>query len=127
MAVVPIARSLFLCDACTAASGSKIDVRGIFNQVHPLAGYPHVRNSFYVFAQLVNGIGRVDYFLDIRHVATNQLVCTTAPRGLEFATRFSIVNLAVRMESCEFPMPGLYLVQLFCDNSWVCDAELRLK
>ena len=49
------------------------------------------------------------------------------PKEVTFATRMSVANVVFRLHACQFPSAGLYLVQLFCDNSWVCDAELMLR
>ena len=127
MAIVPTPRSLFLCESYTKHPNEKLDLRGVFNSIRPIAGYPHRRNPFCIFAQLTNGLGRVPFFVDIRHVATNNLVFTFAPQILTFGTRMSIVNLALQIDRCEFDLPGLYLIELFCDNSWVCDTKLTLK
>ena len=31
------------------------------------------------------------------------------------------------IEGCRFEEPGMFLVELFCDNTWVSDATLLLQ
>ncbi len=60
------------------------------------------------------------YYLD-----TDSLSCETT--NLVFPDRQTVVQVAMTIEGCRFQEPGLYLLELFCDNSWVCDTQLRLR
>jgi len=127
MAVVPVARAVYLCDYHVGYSNGKVDLHGIFNAVRSEEGFPHTVRRFCVFAQLINGQGRVPFFIDIRFARTDQLVYTTEQRHLRFLDRTTIVQMALTIEGCRFQSPGLYLLELFCDNTWVCDTQLLLR
>ena len=46
------------------------------------------------------------------------------------ATQVHIRNpdrVALTIEGCRFDRPGLYGLELFCDNTWVCDTQLLLR
>ncbi len=124
--VVPIARALYLCDYHIESARHKVDLYGIFNAIAP-ASYPHTQRQFCVFAQLTGGQGQVPFFVDIVFASQNELVHTTAPRHLTFRHRTELVQLALALDECSFPRPGMYLVELYCDNTWVADAPLLLR
>jgi hypothetical protein len=127
MAVVPVARAIYLCDYHIGLSDGKVDLYGLFNLIRPKVGYPYDRSRFCVFVQLSDGLGEIPFFIDIRNAATNELIHMTEPRTLTFPHRNALVQLAIVIEGCRFPRSGLYLVELFCDNRWVCDTHVRLS
>jgi hypothetical protein len=125
--VVPVAKALSLCDYHVGYSDGKVDLYGLFNAIRPQSGYPYTRGRFCVFAQLVNGLGPVPFFVDIRFAATDELVWTTEVRHLRFPDRTTVVQMALSIEGCRFDRAGLYVLELFCDNTWVCDTQLLLR
>jgi hypothetical protein len=127
MAVVPVAKAMYLCDYHVGYSNGKVDLYGLFNAIRPQDGYPHSRSRFCVFAQLNNGLGDVTFFVDIRSAVDDELIYTTDPRQLRFPHRQTVLQVALTIEGCEFPAPGVYLLELFCDNTWVCDTQLLLR
>jgi hypothetical protein len=51
----------------------------------------------------------------------------TRGRFCVFRDRTTVVQLALSIEECAFESPGLYTMELFCDNTWVCDTQLLLR
>jgi hypothetical protein len=127
MAVVPVAKAVYLCDYHIGYSNGKVDLYGLFNAIRPEKGYPHANSQFCVFAQLINGLGQVPFFVDIRYALTDELIYTTETKFLTFPDRNTIVQMALRIEGCRFHTPGLYLLELFCDNVWVSDTQMVLR
>lgn len=127
MAVVPVAKSIYLCDNHIGYGNGKVDLYGLFNTIRPENGFPYTRSRFCVFTQLINGQGEVPFFIDIRFAETDALVHTTETRSLTFPDRTTVVQMALTIEGCRFQSPGLYLLELFCDNTWVCDTQLLLR
>jgi hypothetical protein len=125
--VIPVARALILCDFQIAGRKGKVDLIGAFNAIRPPRGYPYEQARFCVFAQLTGGLGAVPFFVDIRSLDTDELIRTTETRALYFPSREYVVQMALTIEGCRFPKAGLYAVDLFCDNVWVCDTRLLLK
>jgi hypothetical protein len=126
MAIVPVAKGLYLCDYHIGYSNGKVDLYGIFNAIRPPNGYPYTRGRFCVFAQMVNGLGKVPVHVDFRFPATDELLWVTQTRELTFPDRTTVVQMAFTLEGWRVNGPGLYLLELFCDNTWVCDAPLHL-
>ncbi len=127
MAVVPAAKALYLCEYHIGYGNGKVDLYGIFNAIRPEQGYPYTRARFCIFVQLINGYGQVPFYIDIRFAETDELVHTTETRILAFPNRNTVVQVAMAIEGCRFASPGLYLLEFFCDNTWVCDTELLLR
>ena len=125
--ILPVAKALYLCDYHFGYSDGKVDLYGLFNAIRPQSGFPYTRGRFCVFAQLINGLGVVPFFIDIRFAETDELVWTSEVRELTFPNRSTVVQLALTIEGCQFERPGLYFLELFCDNTWVCDTQLLLR
>ncbi len=124
--IVPVSKGLYLCDYYTGYDDGKSDLYGLFNAIRPAAGFPHEHGRFCVFAQLANGLGPVSFFIDIRDASSDELIYTTIPRALTFPDRHTTIQMVVAIEGCVFERPGLYLLELFCENTWVCDTTLVL-
>ena len=127
MAVVPFAKAMYLCDYHVGFKDGKVDLYGLFNAIRPESGFPHARSRFCVFVQLNNGLGRVPFYIDVRFAQTDELVHTTEIHSLFFPNRNTVVQLAMEMNGCRFDSPGLYILELFCNNTWVCDTQLALR
>jgi Family of unknown function (DUF6941) len=125
--IVPVAKGISLCDYHIGYSDGKVDLYGLFNAIRPQSGYPYTRGRFCIFAQLINGLGQVSFFVDIRFAETDELVWNTEVRELLFPDRITVVQLALSIEGCRFERPGLYILELFCENTWVCDTQLLLR
>lgn len=96
--IVPVAKGIYLCDYVFDYENGKTDLYGLFNAIRP-ASYPHMQGRFCVFAQLVNGLGQVPFFIDIRDATNKQLIYTTQINQVSFPDRNTVVQLAVSMSS----------------------------
>ena len=124
--IVPVAQALYLCDGHISFPGGKTDLMGLFNSILP-ASYPHVQKHFVVFARLLQGLGHVPFYVDIRHAPTQQLVHVSNTHTLVFPDRDTLVELALTMRDVRFPSPGIYLIELYCNAQWVADTALLLQ
>lgn len=123
--VVPIAKAVYLCDFHVGYQDGKTDLYGLFNAIRPQA-YPHIQRSFVIFAQLLNGLGDVSLFVDIRHAGRDELIYTTNIKVVRFPDRTTLVQMGLVIEGYQFAEPGVYLVELFCNNMWVADTTVVL-
>jgi hypothetical protein len=124
--IVPVAKSLYLCDGTIGFPGGKTDLMGLFNSI-TAASFPHAARDFVVFAQLSDGLGHVPFYIDIRFAPTGQLIYASNVHQAHFPNRDLTVQLAYTVPRCQFPLPGLYLIELFCNNQWVSDTTLLLR
>jgi hypothetical protein len=81
---------------------------------------------FFAFSQLLQGLGAVDSWLELRRAEDLALVGITRTKSLVFQTRESIVQMAAAVDGVVFDRAGIYLLELYCDNNWVCDTRLHL-
>jgi hypothetical protein len=123
--ITPVAKSVYLCDGHIGLPGKKTDLMGLFNRIRPHA-FPHRGKPFVVFAQLKNGLGQVPFFVEIRLASTGQLIFASNVHQLHFPDRLKVVQMAYTVRNCVFPDPGIYLVELLCNNQWVADTSVEL-
>ena len=121
--IVPVAQGLYLCDGHLGFPGGKTDLVGLFNSIHA-ASYPHVQKQFVAFARLLQGLGQVSFYVDIRFAPTQQLTHVSNTHTLVFPDRDTVVEMALTLKGVRFPQPGIYLVELFCDAQWVADTKV---
>lgn len=81
---------------------------------------------FCAFAQFIGGLGEVSIHVDIRYAGTDELVWKTEVHHLDFPNRSTLVQLVLTLEGCPFEWPGVYILELFCNNTWVCDTQVSL-
>src|SRR5262249_4661474 len=125
--VVPVSRSLFICEGFIGTRSGGVDLVGLFNLLPVSSAFPYRNRHFSVYAQLTNGLGQLPVFVEIRDAETDNLIRRTEPGHVTLPNRLTIVQVVVNISGCVFPRPGIYLVELFCNNVWVCDTTLRLR
>ena len=125
MAAIPTAKALYLCEEVDDESGA-INLYALLDTLRPHQ-YPHIQPSFVCFAQLFGGLGDVPCHVDVRRADDYRLVYNTNIYRLHFSDRRSLRYLALTIEGCVFETPGVYLVELYCDNAWVADTALLLQ
>ena len=124
--IIPVAQALYLCDGHIGFPGGKTDLVGLFNSIHA-GGYPHVQKQFVVFARLLQGLGQVSFYVDIRFAPTQQLIHMSSMHMLMFPDRDTVVEMALTLKGVRFPQAGIYLVELYCDAQWVADARILVQ
>ena len=123
--VLPIARSLVLCDAATVAEAGKVHLSGAFNAIRA-DRFPHTGTRVVVFAQLTGGVNEVPAYIEVRHANRDEVVYHFGGFTFHFPDRLVVVQSTLVLARCTFPYSGLYTVELFCHNQFVCDTTLRL-
>ncbi len=124
MAVIPVAQPLMLCEEIDE-EGGMLNVCGLFNVLRAEL-FPHTRDLFCVFAQLSGGLGEMPISYDLVRARDERLVHTSRVRRVRFDRRSQLIQLFARFEGIVFEEPGVYLMQLFCDNAWVADVALEI-
>jgi len=124
--VLPVSKALYLCDHHLGFANGKVDLYGIFKAIRP-PRYPHQKGPFVCFAQLVGGLGTMRFHIDICRAADRRLMGWTGVQSLHFPDRNTLIQVAITFPSCVFDRPGIYLAELFCDNTWITDTTLFLR
>ncbi len=120
---IPVAQALYLCDDHLGFPGGKTDLLGLFNSIRA-PSYPHVQKQFVVLARLLQGLGQISFYVDIRFASTQQLIHVSSTHMLVFPDRDTVVEMVLTLKGVRFPQPGIYLVELFCDAQWVADTRI---
>jgi hypothetical protein len=122
--VIPSAKAIYLCEEVDV-EGGMTNLYALFNAIRP-KHYPHTQGSFVCFAQLLGGLGDVPFHFDITRAADGRLIDCSEVRPLRFPDRNALLQVAVTIEGCVFETPGVYLVELHCDNVWAADTTILL-
>jgi hypothetical protein len=123
--ILPFAHELVLCEDYATDDFGRVDLLGTFRSIRPDA-YPCVHPGFIVGAQLSGGLGELTTFVDIRRADTEQLVYWSTPQRIRLDDRNTLVFLFNLMEEVEFSTPGVYFVELCCENTCIADYRLHL-
>jgi hypothetical protein len=124
--ILPLARPLFLCEAIVPRDRGKVDFLGAFDSISPLV-YPHSHRNMFVVAHLSGGLGGVNTHIEVRRAETDGVVGMTPQRVLAFPNREVLVRLAQGVQGVTFAQPGIYLIELYCENTCIADTRLILK
>src|SRR5947208_686954 len=100
MAVIPVAKALYLCEE-TDIEGGSINLYALLDAFRPRA-YPYTRPSFTCFAQLVGGSGRVTCHVDVRRADDMQLIRNTNILVVDFPNRMAVRQVVFHIEVCIF-------------------------
>ncbi len=122
--IVPVVQPLMLCEEIDE-EGGMLNVYGLFNVLRAEL-FPHTRELFCVFAQLSGGLGEMSFHYDLVRSRDERLVRTSHLQRFRFDRRSQLIQLFARFEDIVFEEPGVYLLQLFCDNTWVADVSLEM-
>jgi hypothetical protein len=122
---LPYAQQLVVCDRYAPAAAGKLDMTGCFHTIRPRS-FPHVHDEFCVVAHLTGGLGEVTAFIDIRDAATSQLVYWSHPHRFHIPDRQTVVRPVNTLEGVPFSEPGIYFVELYCENTPIADFRLRV-
>jgi hypothetical protein len=79
MAILPVARSMYLCDHNIGYEDAKVDLYGLFSALRPLRECPFLYGPFCVYAQLVDGLGEIPFRIDVVFADADELLFSSAP------------------------------------------------
>jgi len=125
--VVPVAKSLYLCDEVVEDPGSrKVSLLGTFNATRPSTGYPYQLPRLCVFAQLIDAEGELPVWVEIVNADDLQVIFLGARQTVRFASRNTTVSVCFRLSGLKFFGPGTFIVELYCGNALMDDRVLHL-
>jgi hypothetical protein len=86
--------------------------------------FPFTPSPFYVYTSLTGGHETGELELTVTSLQTDEEVFALR-RPLTFPDRLTKVSVLFRLNDCEFPAEGFYLMTLSMDGEWV--AQLRFE
>jgi hypothetical protein len=123
--IVPFAQPLVICDDYSPGTSGKLNLLDCFHTIRSDA-FPHDHEELCVVAHLAGGSGTVSVFNDIRNASTGDLVFCTVPHSFHLPSRETVVRFVNRLENVPFSQPGIYPIELYCENTPIADFRLRL-
>src|SRR5687767_13923689 len=123
--ILPFALELVLCEDMGADDQGRLDILGTFRSVGP-ESYPYLHTQFAVAAQLSGGLGELSTLVDVRVAEALELIYWTTPQKIRLDDRNGLVYLLNRLEDSPSPKPGIYFVELYCENTCIADYRLQL-
>jgi hypothetical protein len=125
VAVIPVARALFLCKEVIFEDRTRnVSLINCFNRLR-VPEIPGTVDPFYVYARLINGSGRVALRITVDPLDTMHPIYDQ-PMEFTFQDRTTEVDLKFRVVSCQFPRPGRYSVNLYADSDLVAQTEIEV-
>lgn len=127
--VHPTLKALYVCDdALTDPANGKEHFLGVFTAFRPTETVPPFRlGRMCVFAQLTGGIGEVGVQVLVVRAADREVVFASPVHRLAFpANRHTVVTARFRLVDCEFPSAGVYLVEMYCNSTFLDDRRIRV-
>jgi hypothetical protein len=126
----PSLQSVYICDdVIPDPVTGRIHLIGIFDtiRVSPDRVFPYVRPTLYVFVRLSDAEGRLPAYIQITRADTTEAIFQTTTRFLQFPDRRTAINVCFRLVRCEFPLPGVYFVEFYCNDRFLQDRVLTIE
>ena len=124
MAVIPVAKALYLCEEVDSESGA-INLYALFNALNPTR-FPYAPTMFVAFAQVTGGLGEMTVHIDLVRARDDRVIYVTGVHRLRFDRRSQTLRVVMTFDGLVFEEPGVYFLQLYCDNTWVADTALEI-
>lgn len=126
--IVPIAKKVFVCDDLfqDPASG-RSSLLNLWDTI-PIQedAFPYCHKKISVFARLRGGSGNVPVHLEISQAATGEMIRRTPNFILPFLDRTKAYDFICSIVDLIFPTPGVYFVEMYCNNEFVDDQAIRV-
>ena len=122
----PIGLAMVICDQIIEDKlTNKKSLIGIFNQIG--AGqFPCRHPQMSVFVSLTEGHGQSAAKLRIVYEETSQVI-TEINGQIQFPDVNAVVELNFNLVGLQFPQPGLYSIEFYCDDALVLERRFHVQ
>lgn len=127
--IPPITKSIYICDDVTRDPKSgKVSVNNIWEHVRvPMTSmFPFVLNKITVFVWWRGGLGTVNTQVRLVDSSTGEIIRLTQQLPINFKDQMMTVHAKYLLQKCVFQKPGVYFVELFCNNEFVDDQAITV-
>ena len=127
--IIPVLQSIYICDdVIQEPRKQRIHLIGLFDEVRlpDESSFPYQRPQLCVFVRMNDAVRSVPVRVEVVRSDTSEIVFETQERPVHFPDRNTVVSVCFRIQNCEFPVPGVYYIQLYCVGEWVQDKALRV-
>jgi hypothetical protein len=126
-AVLPRVNALLMCDDIEPSPGEAgvYNLIGVRTRLHASA-FPYVHPRLYVYLQLTGHEGEFSGTLIVVSARTDEEAFTRPIPPVELKGPLYVVRVALRVQDCEFPEPGVYYVQAYYGQKLVFERPLHV-
>lgn len=126
--VLPRVHVMVLCDQIEASSYDENvpNLLGVRTQIGA-DGFPYTHSEPNVYLQMTGHAGTCECRIAVVDADTDQEVSTTASEIVRLQGPLVVVPFQFVLEDCEFPAPGLYYIQAYCERKLLCERILMLS
>ena len=126
--IIPVAKKVYVCDDVIRDPDSgKVSILNLWDTIRvPSSGFPHTQAKVCVFAQLRGGWGDIPVHVEIMHADSDELLRKVGPFAVSFRDRSLTYRVRCQIEGVVFQGPGVYVVELYCDQQFVDDQTFRV-
>jgi len=125
--IVPVAKKIFVCDDLVIDPVSrKPSVLNIWDSIRVTDGIPIVLSKLCVFAQLRGGLGKSSIHVEVARAGTGEVIRRSDEFTLAFSDRMIRYDVRIKLEDVEFPSPGTFVVEMYCNNLFLDDQPIRV-
>lgn len=125
----PLGKVVMVCDDVVADPVShKASILNVWEVVRVPEDecFPYTLPKIVLVAMLRDGQGSVTFQAVIRRAGSGESIRQSAGHPLRFDHPRQTRLLVLRMPNVTFPVPGEYLVELYCDGLFIDDQSITL-
>jgi hypothetical protein len=125
--VLPRVHAMMLCDDLEPSADEEwvFHLYGVRSRIE-VDAFPYSRPQLCVYVQLTGHAGTTNCRVIVVRPETEQQIYSAPLQVVECIGPLDVVPVFFVLEDCEFDAPGVYYVQVFCDQKLVCERPLLL-
>jgi hypothetical protein len=126
--VLPRVQAMVVCDEIEESDRDTeaINLAGV-RAVIVSPVFPHVWPQLCVFVQMNGHRCEVQCHVEVESLATDEKIAETEPMTFSFEDPTVVMPMQFRLYNCVFPAPGVYYVQLYCEQKLIGERPLLLR
>lgn len=124
----PRVQAMVLCDEIEESDqdSDAVNLHGvrsvITSPVFPLV-WPHLC----AFVQMSGHQGEAQCHVEVESVASDKVIADTEPMSISFDSPTIVTPVQFRLHNCLFRVPGVYYVQVYCEEKLIGERPLLLE
>jgi len=125
--IIPVAKKIFVCDDLVIDPESrKSSILNLWDTIRVSEGFPFTLGKLCVYAQLRGGLGKVPIHVEVARAGTGEVIRKSDVFVVFFPDRMTRYDVRIKLEDVEFPSPGTFVVEMYCNNVFLDDQPIRV-
>jgi hypothetical protein len=125
--VLPRVHVMVLCDDFEPSADEEwvFHLYGVRSRIE-VDAFPYSHPQVCVYLQVTGHQGRTNCEVRLINPETDEEILAAPAQLIELMDPLEVVPVIFLLEDCEFPAPGLYYAQAYCDQKLVCERSLLI-